>query len=207
MSNSFGSHRGTLNLRIGPMVSSKTSWLNMELTQYADTGFKCLKIIHSDDVRNDVSVNDASGSTHNSSFKHLTDKIDIMRVSNLDDIVNDDYHVIGIDESQFFPELYDKVYDWVENKGIHVMVVGLCGDFKKNKFGKILDLIPICDTVEKFNAKCQVCLQELSNQNYKGNITGLNAPFTKKIDSNNDNQKDVGGRDKYYPTCRIHHSI
>ena len=207
MSNSFGAHRGTLHIKIGPMRSGKSTALNAELTQFTDIGFKCLKVLHSDDIRDDVCVNTSCGSTHNSSFKSLTDKIDIIRVTNLNDIINDNYHVIGIDEAQFFPELYDKIYDWVENKGIHVRVVGLCGDFKKHKFGKTLDLIPICDSVEKLHAKCQICLQELSNQNYKGNINGIVAPFSKKISGNNTEQKEVGGDDLYLSVCRYHNSM
>ena len=83
---SFNSHRGTLYIRVGPMFSGKTTWLNGELTQLADKNFSVLKIIHSSDTRNDVSSNDYSGSTHNSSYKFLTPKITIIRDNNLSNI-------------------------------------------------------------------------------------------------------------------------
>jgi len=98
-------HRGTLYIRIGPMFSGKTSWLNSELTQLADKKFRVLKIIHADDDRQDVEINDNSGSTHNSSYKSLSSKISVIRTSELTHIDIDNFHVIGVDESQFFSEL------------------------------------------------------------------------------------------------------
>lgn len=206
MLTAYGPHRGTLHLRIGPMYSSKSFWINSELTQFADTGFKCLKIIHSDDNRTDVATSDHTGTTHHSSFKGLSDKINVIRVTDLNDVIDDDYHVIGIDEAQFFPELYDKIYDWVENKGIHVRVAGLSGDYNRQKFGKTLDLIPISDSVKKLNAKCHICLKELSELNFKGNTTGTPAPFTKRLHGNSNEQKEVGGIDKYIAVCRYHYN-
>ena len=199
-------HRGTLHLRIGAMFSSKSTWLNYELTKLSDIGLTCLKIIHGDDDRPNVTCNSRSGSTHSSSFKDLSSSIDVVRVKTLKEVTNLNYHVIGIDEGQFFPDLYEYVNDWVENNGIHVRVVGLDGDFQKRKFGQILDLIPICDEVEKLNAKCKLCLDELSKMNYKGNMMGISAPFTKRIGYNLE-QKDVGGNDKYIPVCRYHHAL
>ena len=51
---SFNKHRGTLNIRVGPMFSGKTTWLNGELTQLADKNFSVLKIIHSSDISNPI---------------------------------------------------------------------------------------------------------------------------------------------------------
>src|SRR5579871_3003904 len=71
----FNTHRGTLYIRVGPMFSGKTTWLNGELTQLADKGFSVLKISHSDDIRTNVINGDDCGSTHNSSYKFLSEKI------------------------------------------------------------------------------------------------------------------------------------
>jgi len=196
-------HRGTLHLRIGPMFSSKSTWLNCEITKLADIGFTCLKIIHADDDRPNVTCNSISGSTHSSSFKSLSPAIHILKIKTLTEVNPLNYDVIGIDEAQFFPNLYEYINDWVENKGIHVRVVGLDGDFKKEKFGQILDIIPLCDEVVKLNAICKLCLDELSQMNYKGNIMSITAPFTKRIGSNLE-QKEIGGYDKYIPVCRYH---
>lgn len=200
-------HRGTLSLRIGPMFSGKTTWLNAELTQLADKRFSVLKIIHSDDVRYDVAKCDNNGSTHNSSYRSLSPKIKCIRASKLKDIdiEIDKFHVIGVDEAQFFPDLLEVVEDWVENNGKHVRVAGLCGDAFKRKFGQILDLIPICDDVVKINASCKICLDELEQTGFRGNILSIVGPFTKRLDSSIV-QKDIGGSDKYIPVCRFHHA-
>lgn len=201
---SFTRHRGTLYIRIGPMFSSKTTWLNGELTQLADTGFSVVKITHSDDVREDVATCDNTGSTHNSSYKSLSAKITCIRASELTNIDVSKFHVIGIDESQFFPNLLKTVEDWVENKGKHVRIVGLDGDFSKRKFGEILDLIPMCDEVVKLHARCQMCLDELKQANFHGNILSIAGPFTRRLGASKE-QKVVGGSDEYIPVCRYHH--
>lgn len=201
----LGVHRGTLNMRIGPMYSQKTTWLNGELTALADQGFSVIKIVHIDDKRDDVASNDDSGTTHNSSYTSLTQKIHCVRAEKLKDIDITDYNVVGIDEAQFYSDLVEVVEDWVENKGIHVRVSGLDGDKDKKKFGQTLDLIPMCDEVIKKTARCRLCLDELQTLNFHGNILGIAAPFTRKICGSNA-QKDVGGKGKYLPVCRFHHT-
>lgn len=199
-------HRGTLYMRIGPMFSGKTTWLNWELTKFADKGFSVLKISHSADIRNDVSKRDMSGSTHNSSYSSLTSKIDCIQVDELKYADVNKYHAIGVDEAQFFPDLVEMVKLWVEDRGKHVRVVGLDGDSFKRKFGQVLDLIPLCDGVKKMNASCRLCLNELEKTNFHGNILAIEAPFTKRTIQST-NQIEVGGSSKYIPVCRYHHDL
>ena len=45
-----------------------------------------------------------------------------------------------------------------------VIVSGLNGDYKRGKFGKILDLIPHCDSINKLYPYCKTCSD-------RGNIT------------------------------------
>lgn len=196
---------GTLNIRVGSMYSGKSTWLNFELTEFADKGFSVLKIIHSSDNRTDVASNDNSGSTHNSTFKSLSPKIDVIKTETLSNIDIDKYHIIGIDEGQFFNDLYDSVYNWVENKNKHVRVVGLDGDFAKRKFGQILDLIPICNEIIKLPATCATCLEQLKQCNFHGNIMSITGHYTKKLSSST-SQVEIGGSDLYIPVCRYHHS-
>jgi len=198
-------HRGTLDIAVGPMFSGKTTWLNGELTKLADKDFSVLKIIHSDDIREDVENSDNSGTTHNSSYKNLSKKIVCIRASKLSDINVDDFHVIGVDESQFFPDLIQVVSSWVEVLGKHVRVSGLDGDAFKNKFGQTLDLIPLCDQIIKLKASCKLCLDELKKYEFKGNILSIDAAFTKRLSTSTE-QKIVGGSNIYIPVCRFHHS-
>ena len=188
------------------MYSGKTTWLNMELTNLADTSFRCLKIIHVDDQRTDVASANVDGSTHNSTFQSISDRVTVVRTATLTDVDVRSYHVIGIDEAQFYPDLLDTVQKWVA-AGKHVRVVGLDGDFMMRKFGQILDLVPLADQAEKMSAKCKLCLQELEGNAYKGNIFAIVGGFTCKINGNLGAQKEVGGADKYIPVCRYHHSM
>lgn len=197
-------HRGTLNMRIGPMFSGKTTWLNCELTRFADQGFSVAKIIYSDDNRPDVASNDPSGSTHNSSYKTLTDKIVVIRTKELLSIDVSSFHVIGVDEAQFFPDLIAFTEKCVEHKGKHLRVSGLDGDFSKRKFGDVLDIIPMADEVIKLNASCKLCLAELEEAGFHGNILHITGPFTKRLIESTE-QKLIGGASMYIPVCRYHH--
>ena len=58
---------------------------------------------------------------------------------------------IMINEAQFYPDLVEFVKEF-SNKNIYVY--GLDGDFKQDKIGHILDIIPLCDTIQKLKANC-----------------------------------------------------
>lgn len=194
----FLEKRGSLCMRIGPMFSSKTTWLNNTLTVLCDIGLNVLKIMHNEDNR-------ANGSTHNSSYGNITQKIRIIKTKNLKDVDVTDYNVIGIDEAQFFDDLLEMVEIWVEKYGKHVKVVGLDGDFLKRKFGQTLDLIPLCDEVIKVTAKCEICSLEAEKNKFERNIIPPPAPFTRRMEGSKE-QKEVGGKEKYIAVCRLHHN-
>ena len=60
-------------------------------------------------------------------------------------------HHILINEAQFFPDLVSFVKEFL-NKNIYIY--GLDGDFKQEKIGYILDLVPLCDSIQKLKAVC-----------------------------------------------------
>ena len=66
------------------------------------------------------------------------------------------------------------------------IISGLDGDFKKHKFGQILDLIPYSNKVIKLNAVCVKC--------------GKDAPFSYRILEENE-IKLIGTSDKYEARC------
>jgi thymidine kinase len=70
-----------------------------------------------------------------------------------------------------------------------VYVCGLDGDYQMKKFGQILDLIPICDEVEKLHAICTICKAPAS--------------FTKRITQ--ETEQKVIGSDNHIPVCRMCH--
>lgn len=201
---------GYLSVRVGPMFSGKTTWINKELTKSIDVNFKkkkIAKIIHDCDVRMDVASNDASGTTHNSSYKNLNPKIEIIRCTTLSSITNiEDYHCIGIDEAQFFPDLADKVIKWLDNNNLTIFVSSLDGDFNRNNFGNVHKILPHADEFRKISAVCKECILEIASEDFHGSMPKPNAAiFTKKKILNGD-QIDVGGSDKYSPVCRKHYS-
>jgi thymidine kinase len=58
---------------------------------------------------------------------------------------------IMINEAQFFPDLVEFVKEFSQR---NIYIYGLDGDFKQEKIGYILDIIPLCDTVTKLRATC-----------------------------------------------------
>lgn len=127
--------------------------------------------------------------------------------------------VIGIDEAQFFDDLYDFCCKAADHEGKAVIVAGLDGDylrcyvfnivylsslfvsllyscskilnlFCRRNFGPVLDIVPIADTITKLTARCEVC--------------GKRAHFTlRKTDETK--TELVGGADMYMPVCRQHY--
>lgn len=102
-------------------------------------------------------------------------------------------------------DLIETVNRWVNQKHIVVECGGLDGDSDMKPFGHILHLIPMANKVQKLSARCYQCLIELKNIGFKGDRTGIMAPFTACL-INKTSQKLVGGADLYKPVCRYHHN-
>jgi thymidine kinase len=116
---------------------------------------------------------------------------DAIKLKRLDDsvtLINSD--VILINEGQFFDDLYPTVKHMLEH-GKKIYICGLDGDFERNKFGQILDLIPLCDKVSKLTSLCSLC---------KDGTPGI---FSKRITP--EKEQTVVGSDNYIPVCRIHY--
>lgn len=184
---------GHLTLYVGPMFAGKSSRLLHDLTMYADIGYSVLYINHSDDTRGDVF------SSHSSSTRQLSSKITWKKVSSLGSVDISKYDVIGVDESQFFDDLYSCVSWWVHEQNMIVICAGLDSDAFLRPFGHILELVPLCDRIIKLTAKCYQCLKE-SPRNL------VDAPFTMRLDSSKE-QKVIGGADLYIPVCRHHYRM
>jgi thymidine kinase len=202
---------GSLRLRFGPMFSGKTTWLDGELKEFSRNRWSCLKIVHSNDLERINSTGsdiltelNSSGYTHNPNNKGPKN-FDVTFVSKLSEIPLDSiqkYNIIGIDEGQFFSDLVEFVKNWVGEK--HLLVTGLDGNFAMGKFGSVLDLIPLSDEAIKINAKCDLCIKEMENNGFKGNIMNLSAPFSKRTTKDTE-EVLTGGADKYVAACRYHH--
>ena len=179
---------GFLGIILGSMFSGKTSRLIQIYKSHSYIGKKIAVINHSSDIR----YTDTMLSTHDKTM------IPCLFISDLKDAWQNTespfYNLLKqsdtilINEAQFFPSLKDIVLEMVEISAKHVVICGLDGDFKRNRFGEILDLIPYCDSVEKLSALCAKCRD------------GTPGIFTNRI-STEETQVLIGS-DNYQPLCR-----
>ncbi|RVW33620.1 Pentatricopeptide repeat-containing protein [Vitis vinifera] len=102
----------------------------------------------------------------------------------------DELDVIGIDEAQFFGDLYEFCCKAADHDGKTVIVAGLDGDYLRRSFGSVLDIIPLADSVTKLTARCEIC--------------GKRAFFTLRKTAEKKTEL-IGGADVYMPVCRQHY--
>ena len=95
--------------------------------------------------------------------------------------------VILINEGQFFEDLYEVVVEMLK-RDKKVYICGLDGDFERKKFGRILDLIPLCDKVTKLTSLCSLC---------KNGTPGI---FSMRLTP--ETNQTVVGSENYIPVCR-----
>jgi len=100
---------------------------------------------------------------------------------------------VVVEEAQFFTGL-STFCEHMLGIGIHVVLVGLDGDTRRQPFRGLLDCIPLANKVTKLSALCRYCKD------------GTDAPYTRyKVDSlHTTEQIDVGGAEKYEAVC-LHH--
>jgi len=180
--------RGRLELIIGPMFSGKSTRVIEISNRYESIGKNVLNITHIIDNRYGNGVI----SSHNKIQKKAicTDKL--MELIQSENYIKSE--IILVEEGQFFSDLIDFVKMSVDIDKKHVIIAGLNGDYKREKFGHILDLIPMSENVELLTAFCKKCND------------GTLAHFTKRIISDKDAQTLVGSDDIYIPVCRFHYT-
>lgn len=101
-----------------------------------------------------------------------------------------DFDVISIDEGQFFPDVVEFA-DRAASAGKTVLVCGLDADFMRRPFGRLLDLIPLAERVDKLTAVCAGC--------------GADAAFTRRL-THDHAVEVIGGWEAYRPVCRGCHA-
>ena len=170
-----------LELIIGPMFSGKTTELLRLHKNYSFIGKKVLVVNYAGDKR----YHDSLLSTHD---KKMIPCTNVTSLSDIEEMAIHDSDVILINEGQFFTDLVKHVLDYVEKYNKIVYVSGLDGDFKRQKFGGILDLIPYCDKIHKLSSFCSLC---------KNGKSGI---FSHRIVTQED--QVLIGSDIYIPLCR-----
>ncbi len=165
-----------ISLIIGPMFSGKTTELIRRLNRDRIAGKKVILIRHSIDKRELI--------THDHTKNIPIHNIAVEDLSGID-ISN--YDIIGIDEGQFFEDL--PIVNLWANQKKNVIIAGLDATSEQKPFGKILDIIPICEEVIKLNAVCHNC-------------GSYNASFTFFKGKNKKNDVLIGSENEYEARCR-----
>lgn len=179
---------GRLDIILGPMFSGKTTQLLRDLLVASELGQKVLYINHTFDKRGDVF------STHHPFLVSKNNTgIDFVSLETLKGVRKEEYDVIGIDEAQFFDEdyLFEFCKTHCDVYKRHIIISGLDGDSNREPFGRILSLIPICDSVVKLKSYCSNCGSKKTK-----------AIFTHRKDQFDTDKIKVGGKNEYMPLCR-----
>ena len=177
---------GYLELILGPMFSGKTSKILDLYKQCEFSNIPVVVINHTSDKR----YSETMLSTHDLKMipcilaSSLCDAMEILEIKNK---IND-ATVILINEGQFFNDLYEWTKMMVETNHKEIYICGLDGDFNRNKFGQILDLIPLCDKVTKLKSLCSMCKN------------GTKALFSLRVTE--EKEQVLIGSDCYKPVCR-----
>ncbi len=179
----------TLDIIIGPMFAGKSCELIRRI--------RLLKVLKKEYIVIKPKIDNRYDNLSDSNMivSHNFDKEHCIVLEKLDHIFKNDLvniNTIFIDEGQFFNDLIDVVKKLVEIYKINIVVSGLDGDSNRNKFGQILDLIPLSNTCTKINAACIMCLD------------GTPAPFSHRVTKDSE-QILIGAGDLYMSLCRKHY--
>jgi len=175
---------GYLEIILGSMFAGKTTRLIEKYRECVFLKQRVCVINYEEDKRYDevkLSSHDLV-KIESLNLKKLSDIFD----ENKEDILNAE--VFLINEGQFFGDLDSVVIHLVENMKKSVYIYGLDGDYKREKFGKLLDLIPYCNKVKKLTALCNICRD------------GTKAYFTKRVTK--DTSQKLIGSDNHIAVCR-----
>ncbi|ESR60979.1 Thymidine kinase [Citrus sinensis] len=178
---------GEIHVIMGPMFAGKTTALLRRIRSESDNGRNIAMIKSSKDTRYAI----------DSVVTHDGAKLPCWALPELTSFrqkLGDDAYakldVIGIDEAQFFEDLYEFCCNAADHDGKTVVVAGLDGDYLRRSFGSVLDIIPLADTVTKLTARCELC--------------GKRAFFTLRKTEETETEI-IGGADVYMPVCRQHY--
>lgn len=188
-----------IHIYTGPMASGKTSKMLNHLHKYSNVTKDMVLLINYDgDDRTDSSDGVSTHMYGDSSAKipigKFVNAIRVKYLNSLDEDFISRYSVIGIDESQFYPDLEEFIRKYSQNKGLTFHVSGLCFDSDNKPFGQTMNLLDIATSFEKMTAICSKCDPK----------TMIPAGFT-AADSSKDSVVVIGGLDIYRPLCHHHY--
>tara|TARA_Y100000591_G_C21845411_1_gene708412 strand:+ start:1165 stop:1716 length:552 start_codon:yes stop_codon:yes gene_type:complete len=175
---------GYLKVILGCMYAGKTSKLINIYKMMKFSNISTLVVNYKEDTR----YSNTELSTHDKKMIPCVQCLKLMELVDKTGYIKE--KVIIINEGQFFPDL-TKFVKLMLDKDKHIYVCGLDGDYQMKQFGQMLEIIPLCNEVEKLTAICSIC------------ANGKKAYFTKRI--TNETGQKVIGNDNYLPVCRKCH--
>ena len=182
---------GYLEITIGPMFSGKTTSLikkHDEIMERYKFSFKKDKILCVINHQLDQRYSTNMLSSHNSIMIPVLSSLTLRELwfNSTHEYFNKlrEAKFILIDETQFFEDLYEVVINMLKMKK-NVFLYGLDGDYNRNPFGRIYDLIPYCDKIVKMTAVCSC---------------GKPALFSHRITQ--ENEQILVGVNNYVSLCR-----
>ena len=164
---------------VGCMFAGKTTELINEYNKHKDNKNVCV-VNYFHDTRYDPELL----STHDKTKLHCV-RLKTLKSLIYTHLCND---IFLINEAQFFPDLYSVVTELADIHNKDVYIYGLDGDFKRKNFGEISKLLPVCTSITKLYANCDVCK------------TKNTACFTHRITNNQ--EQCIIDSSSYIPVCR-----
>jgi len=175
---------GSIKVILGPMFSGKTTDLIREFREWSSIKKKPLCINYDGDNR-------YGNVFENNLYNHNLMAVECIKTNNLKDIDNKliiNADVILINEGQFFHDLVEYCKLWCDTYNKNIIVCGLDGDYQRKPIGKILELIPLSDSIVKFSSFCAKCAD------------GTRAYFTHR--KSKETEQIVIGTNNYEALCR-----
>ena len=175
---------GYLEIIIGPMFSGKTSELIMNYNEKISQNKKVIAINYDKDTRygfDKIISHD----------KKFIKSLNFSTLYEIDDNIFNGIEWIYINEAQFFKDLKPWILHQINTTNKNFVICGLDSDFKREKFGDMLDLIPHSDKITKLYGKCYNC--------EKASL------YTHRI--THEEEQEVIGTNNYIPLCRNCYNI
>lgn len=183
---------GSLEVICGPMFSGKSEELMRRLRRARMAQQTILTCKHAFDDRNGLDELVSHDGTKLKAYP-VTDPLTIAKLA-----LEENAHVIGIDEIQFFQADIIELLCSLVASGKRLIVAGLNLDFRMIPFGPMPTLLAIADSITKLSAICSIC--------------GNDGHFTQRLINGkpahfNDSIVMIGAKESYQARCRACYSI
>jgi len=185
-----------LELIVGPMFASKSTTLLQKAKKYLLLDKNILFV--------GIRMDSRSGNfikTHDGIMREVVLLNNLNEIFYLNEYPSSD--IIIFDEAQFFPDLHVSVQKMLsDNK--HIICAGLSGTYKQTPFDEISKLYSLASNIIHLKAIC------MYRNGKNGNICGYDAPFTIRLENNNNEENKesnlikIGSSETYEPRCHKH---